>query len=198
MTGWLDYSKQSAYQPVIVLPDINHSEQHSHFLFHLLQQLQNYCKSRSQWAPTSEIVQIWKEAKCDYSVLIAAACSPTSPQWWHQDKIPRFCWSHWNDLDSDNSLQSHLSLLLPGYFHQGTDFFSLECAKLDATEWNFVFYPSSLFVGAKDHFARPTEECGTLPVNWSKYSNSDATHAFSLGLSLSHIHKLSIFLKNLI
>lgn len=111
---------------------------------------------------------------------------------------PCFCWSHWNDLDSDNGLQSHLSLLLPGYFHQGTDFFSLECAKLDATEWNFVFYPSSLFVGAKDHFSRPTEECGTLPENWSKYSNSDATHAFSLALSLSHTHKLSIFLKNLI
>lgn len=119
--------------------------------------------------------------------------SADSPSVCTRTKSPVFV-GHTNDLDSDNGLQSHLSLLLPGYFHQGTDFFSLECAKLDATEWNFVFYQSSLFVGAKDHFTRPTEECGTMPENWRKYSNSDATHAFSLALSLSRTHKLSIFL----
>lgn len=109
MTGWLDYGKRSAYRPVIVLPDIDHTERRSHFLFHSLQQLQNYCESRSQRAPTGEIVQIWKEAKRDYSALIAPACSPTSPQRWHQDKIPPVFVGHTEMILIPTTAYSHIS-----------------------------------------------------------------------------------------
>lgn len=114
------YSKQSAYQPIIVLLDIDHTEQHSHFLFHSLQQLQNYCESRSQWAPSSEIVQIWKEAKHDYSVLIAPACSPTSLSDGTRTKSPLFLlvtlkWSWFWQRLTVTSLAAVARLLSPGH-----------------------------------------------------------------------------------
>lgn len=48
---------------------------------------------------------------------------------------------------------------LPGYFHEGTAFFSADHTELDATDFFFSFfiYRSFLLARARDHFTRPTD-----------------------------------------